>query len=121
MSGDEARTQELLSILGEVDFVRLVEARGGLRLFVPHGVVIEDLGETISDKLRDRYAGSYLRVPLARAFRARLYRERGMSNAAIARKLGITETGVDKLFQRMPNKPAKGSRDPRQIDLFQPE
>lgn len=113
---------ELLNLLGPDAFTRLAEQYGGTRLFVPatDGAtqLSKALGREVAGKLAARYAGSYLRVPLAREHRARQYRERqALSNAEIARKLGITETGVDRLFQRMPNKPVKG-RDPRQADLF---
>jgi len=57
-------------------------------------------------------------VPLARELRARHYRERGSSNAEIALKLGMSETGVNRLFKAMPDKPVKGCRDPRQGSLF---
>lgn len=115
-------TAELQSLLGMQDFLRLVEAYGGTRLYLRSRSDAEDLVAALSPDgaaaLRRRYSGSYIRVPLAREARARQYRADGMSNAQIARRLGIGEAGVDKLFQRMPNKPVKGSGDPRQIDLF---
>jgi hypothetical protein len=43
-----------------------------------------------------------------------------MSNAAIARKLGITENGVEKLFGReqdLPDRPGSAKHD-RQLNLF---
>lgn len=119
---EELRSAELLGLLGKDDFLRLVEAFGGTRLYVPRSGdttdIAKHLGTDVATKLGIRYSGTYLRVPLAREQRARHYRGIGHSNADIARRLGMTETGVDKLFRRMPGKPAKGSRDPRQIDLF---
>ncbi|SDA39340.1 hypothetical protein [Mesorhizobium qingshengii] len=119
---EELRSAELLGLLGADDFLRLVEAFGGTRLYVPRSgdttEIAKHLGTAVATKLGNRYSGTYLRVPLAREQRARHYRGIGHSNADIARRLGMTETGVDKLFRRMPGKPAKGSRDPRQIDLF---
>ncbi|MER9851783.1 hypothetical protein NKJ55_31685 [Mesorhizobium sp. M0106] len=119
---DELRSAELLSLIGLADFVRLAETYGGRRLYVPASgddtALAKDLGAPVAQKLARRYSGSYIRVPLARELRARQYRENGASNGEIAGRLGITETGVDKLFRRMPDKPVKGSRDPRQIDLF---
>ncbi|WP_054310011.1 hypothetical protein [Mesorhizobium sp. 1M-11] len=117
---NEALTAELMELLGEADFLRLVEEYGGIRLKVPVDLspLVEKLGERAAVKLGQRYSRSYLRVPLARSVRARHYRAIGRSNAEIARLLGIAETSVDKLFRRMPGKPVKGSRDPRQIELF---
>lgn len=111
----------LLEILGPEDFVRLAEYRGGTRLYVPAGEgakLAEAIGTEATRALVDRFAGSYIRVPLAREQRARQYRAAGASNAEIARRLGMSESGVDRLFNAMPNKPAKASYDPRQGDLF---
>ncbi|MER8814352.1 MULTISPECIES: hypothetical protein [unclassified Mesorhizobium] len=119
---DELRSAELLSLIGLADFVRLAETYGGRRLYVPASgddtALVRSLGAAAAQKLARRYSGSYIRVPLARELRARQYRANGASNGEIAGRLGITETGVDKLFRRMPDKPVKGSRDPRQTDLF---
>ena len=67
------------------------------------------LGEKEASKLSGYYAGAQLRIPLARELRARHYRANGDSNGEIATKLGMTETGVDKMFDRMANPPDKGS------------
>lgn len=119
---EERGTAELLRLLGEADFLRLVEWRGGIRVFVPSSgdtsEIASHIGDAAAEKLGRAHAGTFIRVPLARDLRARHYRAAGHSNAEIARKLGMSETGVDKLFHRMPKKPVKGSRDPRQADLF---
>lgn len=121
MIPEPALATELHELLGRDDFVRLAESYGGTRLFVPRRTaetkLSRSLGGTVAERLAERYAGSYLRVPLARDERARHYRESGLSNAEIARKLGLTETGVDKIFARMDGKPEKGA-DPRQGQLF---
>ncbi len=114
---------ELLALLGPDDFMRLVERHGGTRLYVPRGDgasgLAEEIGAAAVEKLRSRRAGEWIRVPLAREWRARQYRLAGLSNSQIAVKLGLTETGVDKMFGRMQHKPAKGARpDPRQLKLF---
>lgn len=117
---DESLTAELRALIGDDDFIRLTERHGGTRLYMParaQDTAIAGLDPKSLANLRDRFGGSYIRVPLAREIRARHYRQTAMSNAQIARRLGITETGVDKLFARMDNPPVKGS-DPRQADLF---
>lgn len=111
---NERLTDDLIDLLGEEVFVLLVEAFGGTRLYVRHNPAPNDglsetIGATNAALLAERYAPDVLRIPLARQLRARHYRAAGLSNAQIARKLGITETGVDKLFKRMPSPPKKGS------------
>lgn len=113
---------ELLGHIGEEAFIRLAEAFGGTRVSIPRADrlgpdhdLVHAVGHEAAVALSKPYAGIYIRVPLARERLARHYRLHGMSNAKIARKLRITETGVDKLFGRMPDKPAKGGE---QLDLF---
>lgn len=110
---------ELLAMLGEEGFVALAQAFGGTRLVVPYKLdeeheITKAIGMARATRLSRRYAPDQLRIPLARELRALHYRAKGLSNAQIARKLGITETGVDKLFRRRPDAPAKGS----QLSLF---
>lgn len=108
---------DLTKLLGERAFLALVEAFGGTRLYVPRRIsadheIAQAIGEPAAKLLSDRVAPDVLRVPLARELRARHYRAEGLSDAQVARRLGITETGVEKLFKRMPNKPTKGSALP---------
>lgn len=110
----ERLSEDLLALLGEEGLVRLAEALGGRRFYVPHAAhrehaLIEAVGEELAARLTRRYAPAYLRIPLVRELRARHYRAQGMSNGRIATMLGITETAVDKIFARMKNPPAKGS------------
>lgn len=118
----EGREEELLRLLGPAGLIRLTEARGGTRLYVPQTAertgLVEELGRETVDRLVEAFGRTYLVVPLARTLRARHYRAAGWSNSQIARKLGITENAVEKLFIRMDDKPTKGSGDPRQLRLF---
>lgn len=112
--------QELLTLIGEAAFIRLAESFGGTRLYVPTRLpddheIIRAVGPKAAALLVERLAPDTIRVPLARETLARHYRAEGQSNAQIARALRITETGVDKLFQRLPDAPLKGSN---QLDLF---
>lgn len=111
---------ELETLIGEAALLRLVEAFGGTRLFVPVKMssahdIAKAIGIEAALKMSERLAPDVIRVPLARELRARHYRARGQSNAQIARALGITENGVEKLFARMTDAPAKGSN---QLSLF---
>jgi hypothetical protein len=117
---EENLTRELLELCGDSGFLMLTEMYGGTRLFVPAGDIqtslFHDLGGAIALKLANAYGGTYLRVPLARSWRARQYKSMGASHARIARALGMTETGVEKLFARMDRPPQKGQSD--QLSLF---
>ena len=123
MSEDLAN--DLMSLLGEDDFFSLVEAHAGVRLYVPADPNRSDLSETIGSaaaiRLAKSYPGGYIRVPLAREFRARRYVREEMSNRDIARRLGLTESGVERLLKRARKSKPLGPRrkkDPRQIDMF---
>lgn len=113
---DEQLTAELRRICGDAGFLKLVEQFGGRRLFIARSldgrppVMLAAVSAEVALKLGQAYGGTYLRVPLARSVRARHYRHvLGLSNGEIASRLGITETGVDKIFAAMPQKPAKGA------------
>lgn len=117
---DEQLSTMLMRVLGPAGLVALAEAHGGTRCWIrADGTsLVEVIGPEAAQMLAARYAGFYIRVPLARELRARHYRAAGSSNAEIARRLGMSESGVDRLFNAMPKKPVKGSGDPRQGDLF---
>lgn len=107
--------RHLLGILGEEGFVRFTQELGGVRVYVAYTMrddndVVLAVGRELADKLSRALAPATIRVPLARRQRALFYRARGLSNARIARRLGMTETGVTKLFGReahLLNRPIK--------------
>lgn len=115
----------LRAILGDEGFVLLCQELGGTRLYVPHKLaddheIVQIVGRDAADKLSRELARAQIRVPLARRERALYWRMKGLSAARIARKLGMTETGVDKLFAReadLPDRPGKSS-NPAQLALF---
>lgn len=115
-------TDELMDALGEEGFLALTEAHGGVRLYVPKDALGSQLSSEIGTdhaaRLSKLFPGGYIRVPLAREFRARHYRSCGDSNSMIARRLGLTEAGVDKLFSRSPKPIGGRKKDPRQIEMF---
>lgn len=108
---------ELQDLIGETAFVRLAEAFGGTRLYVPQSMgpdhaIVAAIGAAAA-VLAERMAPDVIHVPLAREARARHYRGvDGLSNDRIALALGMTESGIRKLFQRMDEVPAKGSVPP---------
>lgn len=105
----EQLSSELLGTLGKHGLLELLEHYAGCRLFVPKmdgeaSNIIPRLSRDVSLKLSERFGGDSLRVPIMREFRALCLRNEGLSNAKIARSLGITEPGVDHLFKRLREK-----------------
>jgi DNA-binding NarL/FixJ family response regulator len=116
---------ELMTTLGDDGFFALVEAHAGMRLYVPADPARSELPQAIgydhAARLSKVFPGGYIKVPLAREFRALRYREAGLGNRDIARKLGLTESGVERLFGRVrKTHPKRGDRrkDPRQTEMF---
>jgi len=115
----------LQGILGEEGFVRLCQELGGTRVYIAYTMrddsdVVDAVGRELADKLSRALAPATIRVPLARRERALFYRRQGLSDARIARKLGMTENGVGKLFAReagLPDRPGKG-KEPAQLSLI---
>jgi len=109
--------ETLTALIGDRAYLALVEHYGGTRLYVPKTATLSDLPGHIGDdpagKLASAYGGEYLKVPLDRELRARHYKGRGLSNAEIARRLGITESGVERLFKRV-----RKASDDQQLSLL---
>jgi len=121
--GREHLTRDLIALLGIDGLIALAEAFGGQRLYVPQAipddhVIAKALGKDLAAKISDRYSRFSIRVPMVRKIRAQRYRADGLSNARIAKKLGITEPGVDYIFSTLDNPPAKGAGgDSAQLSL----
>ena len=115
----------LQAILGMDGFVALCQELGGTRLYIPWTMrdgsdVVEAVGRELADKLSRAMAPATIRVPLARRERALYWREKGLSDSRIARKLGMTENGVAKLFKReddLPERPGRG-KEAAQLTLI---
>lgn len=118
-------TLHLKAILGEEGFVLFAEAFGGTRAYIPYHFgddheVVQLLGRAAADKLSREMAPSQIRVPLGRRERALYWRAKGLSDSKVARKLGMTEKGVAKLFGREPDLPDRPGRSKNtgQLSLF---
>ncbi len=115
----------LQAILGEEGLVLFCQALGGTRVYVPYNLkddndIVQAVGREAAEKLSRAMAPATIRVPLARRERALYYRGKSLSDAKIARKLGICETSVQKLFDResdLPDRP--GSKPNSQLSLFE--
>lgn len=122
---DFALTQHLRGILGDEAFVALCQELGGTRIYIPYNLrddndIVCAVGREAANKLSRALAPATIRVPLARRERALHFRAQGLSNARIARRLGITENGVIKLFNREAHLPERDGRcrTSPQLDLF---
>jgi hypothetical protein len=105
-SSSQNLTAQLFDLLGEEKFVRLCEELGGTRLYVPTNlrdshVLVQLLGRKAASDLSRAFSPDSIRIPLARDRRALHYRRKGLTCGKIARLLGITESGVNKLFNRL--------------------
>lgn len=114
-----AELRELTSLIGIPATFRLIELRGGTRVRVPKSVnqgrmLAREIGLTAARLLAERWGGDDLKVPLARHWRARVYRARGDSYSQIARRLGVSESTVHTYLR------AAGltSVQAEQLDLF---
>jgi len=115
----------LRAVLGQEGFVHFCQALGGTRVYIPYTMrddneIVAAIGRELAEKLSRALAPATIRVPLARRDLALHYRAAGLSNAAIARKLRVTESGVAKLFGReegLPDRPGC-AKNAAQLNLF---
>lgn len=116
---------DLQACLGMQGYVQLCQELGGQRIYVPYRLkddseLIEVLGRELAEKFARQFAPATIRVPLARRDRALYFYAAGLTNAQIARRLKITESGVHRLLGReadLPERPGRGKRA-AQLDLF---
>ena len=88
-------------LLGDGPLLALIEAYGGTRMYVPKFVREEDFlaggtGFAPMERLVRAFAGETLLVPLCKPWRMALLRQQGLSYAAIGRRVGMTEKGVQR-------------------------
>lgn len=97
---------ELVSVIGEVATIALLEEFAGTRLYVPKQVkddhpITRAIGPAAAHALCAHYSPSTIRIPLGRELRVQHYRANGWAIAKIAVRLGMTESGVNKLVKRL--------------------
>ena len=115
--------REIAEALGLDDALRLVEAHGGELLHIPSGAGssseaarqrFEDaFGKAMTKASIERFGGGPIYVPLCAGWRTLLYKARGMSNVAIARKLHCSYVTVS----RRVNGDKRGNLDQLHLDL----
>jgi DNA-binding NarL/FixJ family response regulator len=117
--GLEATAANLRRLLGEEGARRLVDAFGGRRLYVPkcpgaHHPITVAVGQDAADQLAAAFHGVAIDVPMLPETRTEIRRldAEGLTRAAIARKLGVTERWVYMALA------APDKSDSRTPDLF---
>lgn len=94
---------------------RLVEERGGARIFVPKKTVGSELarliGEDAAAAMAREFAGLQIKVPVARVWRVVTYRAAGYSYDRIATRVRCDLTTVRDILKRQEMKS-------QQLDLF---
>ena len=91
----------LTRVIGEAAALLLIETRGGTRLYVPSvpnpaSALVLDIGPVAALALALEYGGETFKVPLCKFWRMRVYKAEGCSYAVIARRLGTTETTIQR-------------------------
>lgn len=108
--------QALVDMVGEDAALRLIEARGGTRIYVADPAPGTELAKLVgldgATAMHERYGRGWVRVPLARPWRVLCYLARGMNRTQTALKAGCSENTVSDIVGRY------GRPNPRQPDLF---
>ena len=99
-----------IEVLGLDDTLRLIEAYGGTKIWVPSGIgktqqatidaLEADLGSASVKALIQTFGGGAITVPLCGEWRTAVYASRGLGRVAIARKLGCHADTVDRRLKR---------------------
>jgi hypothetical protein len=89
----------LVDLIGINHALRLMEIHGGSRVFVPLRSrpgqrLARELSPEAEAALVEEFGGNNLEVPLCKAWRARIYRARGLTHRDIALALGCHERSV---------------------------
>lgn len=105
MVNDGELSSQLHDLLGKEGFVLFCQEFGGTRVYIPRKLwdnndIVQAIGRERAGRLSAAFAPATIRVPLARRERALYWRAQGLSHGRIALKIGVTETAVNKLFQR---------------------
>lgn len=94
-----AELARFVKVIGDEATLALIEAHGGLVIHIPRfvwpeTVLTRSIGTAAAEALAAEYGGEKLRIPIAKNWRARVYRRRGETIAAIARRLSVGENTV---------------------------
>jgi hypothetical protein len=104
----------IAAIIGADAALRLVEARGGTRVYIADGeraqILAEIIGVDGARAMADHYGRGEIKVPVARRWRILCCRAAGLSYQAIALRAGTSEGVVWRTLSE--------AGETRQLDLF---
>jgi len=105
-----------VDLIGAEATLRLLEARGGTRLWIPQkaadGVLAGIVGLDAAEAMAKHYGSGEIKLPLGRPWRVLCYIAMGMNRPQAALKAGTSEGVVHQILQRF-GRPTK-----IQLDLF---
>lgn len=106
----------LVALIGDDAALRLLEARGGTRVYVSdpeEGRALADIvGLDAAAAMRRKYGATRVKLPVGRQWRVLCYKAMGLSRPKIALRAGCSETTVDDIVKR------HGRPATTQLDLF---
>lgn len=118
----------LIGLIGQDAVFKLVAAAGGTRIVVPMRAtegqkLTRILGMPAAGILSANFGKETLAIPMAKAWRVRVYRERGLSYGEIALAIGCNEATVFKHLRRMGlTRPAEsGTASPAKAPALRPQ
>lgn len=98
----------LTDCVGADAALRLIERHGGTRIYVPREVnqgtpLAIEIGLDPARALSVAFGGEIVRIPLAKYWRAWIYRAQGLAYSEIARRLGCTDNTARLMLQARPS------------------
>lgn len=106
----------LVELIGEAAALRLLEQRGGTRVYVSDPeegrALVDIVGLDAAAAMRRKYGATRVKLPVGRQWRVLCYKAMGLSRPKIALRAGCSETTVDDIVKR------HGRPATTQLDLF---
>ncbi len=114
--------QTIVELIGEEAALALMERHGGAEIYIPLHAdgsrLVADIGYAATSALAAYFGRERLKVPLCKPWRARILWRQGLSRNAIARKLLMSTSSVDRALEDWAPKTRPVHIVPGQMDLF---
>lgn len=113
----------LVELIGPEAALRLVEARGGARVYVcdpaAGGAIVDIIGVDATTALHARYGADTIKVPIARPWRVLCYLAMGLSQEQAALKAGCSRNSVQRALDKFGHPDGRAGRPATsQLDMF---